>query len=154
MDGYEWDESLETGDPLVDLQHRNIHMLVDYVEAAQDRPELLMHVLERLMEHVDCHFTTEEALMEKTGYIGTEALEHIAAHRQLTDDSRAVVLSFRSGELTDMRPVVEFLRGWLSTHVHDRDRRFIEFVRSRGAVAVLPEPWAADPPRCDHLMAG
>ena len=153
MDGYEWDDSLETGDALVDRQHRNIHQLVGYVEAARDRPELLMRVLERLMEHVDCHFATEEALMDKTGYVGAEALEHIAAHRQLTQDARDVVLKFRSGEITEMEPVVVFLRAWLASHVHDRDRRFIEFVRSRGAVAILPEPWASDPPRLDGWVA-
>lgn len=92
-----WDESLETGDPLVDKQHRDIHTLVDYVEVARDRPELLMGVLERLMEHVDCHFTTEEALMVRTGYVGPEATEHVAEHRRLTENARDAVLNFQRG---------------------------------------------------------
>jgi len=53
MSGLEWGESMETGDLLVDQQHRNIHRLVDYAEAAKDSPEQLMRVLARLMEHVD-----------------------------------------------------------------------------------------------------
>ena len=147
MDSYQWDGSLETGDPLVDQQHRNIHQLVDDIEAAQDRPDVLMSVLERLMDHVSCHFATEEALMEKTGYVGPDALEHLAAHRELTEDARGIVLEFRNGETTDLKPVVAFLRGWISGHVHDRDLKFIEFVRSQGAVAVVPEPWASIPPK-------
>ena len=153
MDPTGWDESLETGDALVDQQHRNIHCLVDYAEAAKDEPERLMTVLERLMEHVDCHFATEEALMVATGYVGADAAEHLADHRRLTDASRDAVLRFRAGELTRMEPVVEFLREWLAGHVHTCDRAFIEYVRTRGATASLPEPWASDPPRLDGLCA-
>ncbi len=145
MSGLTWDESMATGDPLVDQQHQNIHELVDYVEAMRDRPELLMQVLDRLMEHVDCHFTTEETLMEKTGYTGEEEAEHIAEHRKLTQDARDAVLKFRTGELTRMEPVVEFLRTWLADHVHNRDKKFIDYVRARGGMAVVPEPWAAKP---------
>ena len=148
-----WDESMETGDPLVDQQHRNIRLLVDYAEAARDRPDLLMQVLERLMQHVDCHFSTEEALMAKTGYMGLDASAHKAEHRQLTEDARDVVLRFRCGELTEMGPVVEFLRAWLANHVYSRDRVFIEYVRAQGALAILPEPWASDPPQLNGWVA-
>lgn len=153
MDGLRWDASLETGDPLVDEQHRNIHALVDFVAEAEDRPELLMQVLDRLMQHVDCHFTTEETLMERTGYVGKDADEHVAEHRTFTEDARGAVLKFRTGELTSTGPVVEFLRDWLSTHVHGRDMRLIEYVRAQGAVASLPEPWASDPPGLNDWVA-
>ncbi len=153
MDGYEWDQSLETGDPLVDKQHREIHRLVDYVETMQDQPSVLIQVLERLMQHVDCHFATEEALMERTSYVGPDADEHIAEHRKLKEEARAVVLKYREGEIADMEPVIEFLRGWLRDHVHDRDLKFIEHVRGRGVVAYLPEPWASDPPQPNGWVA-
>ncbi len=52
-----------------------------------------------------------------------------------------------------MRPVVEFLRDWLSNHVHEQDRKFIEFVRMQGATATLPEPWASDPPELNGWVA-
>jgi hemerythrin len=153
MNDFKWDESLETGDPLVDQQHRDIHQLVAYAEAAKDHPKQLMTILERLMDHVDCHFCTEEALMEKACYIGLDAAAHIAEHRQLTEDAREAVLKFRTGELTSMDPVLEFLRGWLADHVHVRDRKFIDHVRARGAVAMLPEPWASDPPQMQGRVA-
>lgn len=153
MSAYEWDASLETGDSLVDQQHRDIHALVDYLERAKSEPDLLMRVLDRLMEHVDCHFTTEEALMEATGYVGEEAEGHVAEHRRLTADARDVVLKFRCGELSRTEPVVEFLRSWLQTHVHENDRKFINHVRAQGAVAVLPEPWASNPPELNGWVA-
>lgn len=146
MTGLQWDESMETGDPLVDQQHRDIHALVDYVEAADDRPERIMEVLDRLMEHVDCHFMTEEQLMERSGYGGQSAADHIAEHRELTDAARQAVLRFRSGELTSMKPVVAFVREWFAGHVYEHDRTFVEFVRSRAMAAETPEPWVSNPP--------
>lgn len=146
MNGHDWDGSLETGDPIVDQQHRNIHMLVDFVERSQDEPEAIMRALQRLMEHVDCHFATEEELMQRTGYTGPAAQDHIADHRRLTQEARDVVLKYRRGEIVDTAPVVEFLRSWLSGHVHTRDRVFIEHVQAQGAAAAVPEPWASSPP--------
>jgi hemerythrin-like metal-binding protein len=153
MNEFEWDQSLETGDPLVDQQHRDIHTLVGHMAAAEDRPDEIMRVLDRLMEHVDCHFATEEDLMDRTGFVGEDADEHIAEHRALTQAARDAVLQFRSGELASTEPVVEFLRGWLADHVHERDRAFIEFVRAQGEVANLPEPWASNPPHFDGTAA-
>jgi hemerythrin-like metal-binding protein len=153
VSGLAWDESMETGDALVDQQHRNIHALVDQVEAADDDLAVLRDVLDQLMEHVDCHFATEEALMVRTGYVGKDADEHIAEHRRFTSDARDAVLEFRTGELTHTQPVVEFLRIWLADHVHDRDIAFIEHVRSQGATACLPEPWASHPLQLDDRVA-
>jgi hemerythrin len=141
-----WDASLETGDPLVDQQHRAIHLLVDDVEAADERPDELMRVLDRLMEHVECHFATEEDLMRRSGYRETDAQEHMSEHRRFTEDAREAVHKFRAGELTSAEPVAESLRVWPRDHVHDRDRAFIAYVRTRGDAAALPEPWASQPP--------
>jgi hemerythrin-like metal-binding protein len=148
-----WDKSLETGDPLVDRQHRDIHALVNYVAAADDRPDELLRVLDRLTEYVDCHFTTEEGLMHRSGYVGTEADRHIAEHQELKQAARDAVLQYRMGKLNSTKPLVEFLRTWLSEHVHGRDRALVEFVRSRGETATLPEPWASDPSRLNSLSA-
>lgn len=146
MSEHAWSEIFETGDPLVDKQHREIHALVDYVEQAEDRTDEVLRVLDRLMQHVDCHFATEEALMARVVYEGAPAEKHRDEHRALTQSARELVLSFRAGEMTSTEPLVEFLRGWLATHVHEHDRDFIEFVRGQSAVAEVPEPWASNPP--------
>lgn len=139
-----WEPSLETGDPLVDKQHRDIHELVDDIEAADDRPDELMRVLERLMDHVDCHFLTEEDLMRRSGYDPVRAADHIADHARLAEAARAAVLEFRAGDLTSMRPLAELLRDWLATHVHEQDRHLIDFVRARAISAELPTGRSAD----------
>ncbi len=141
-----WDPELETGDPLVDRQHRNIHSLFNRLESAEDRPEEIMRVLESLLDHVAMHFDTEEDLMRRELYPAKLLEEHVRLHRELTGAARQKVLEFRSGQLTHTRPLVEFLREWIVEHVHQQDRVLIDYVRVRGGVASVPEPWASSPP--------
>lgn len=140
MEERKWEDVLETGDPCVDRQHEEIHQLLDYVESVDDRPEEVLHVLDRLMAHVDGHFATEEALMRRCGYSGDAARAHIADHHQLTQSAREMVLLFRSGELTSTKPLVTFLRGWLEGHVHGHDVQFIAFAKAAGSSAEASPP--------------
>lgn len=133
MDDTSWDESLATGDPVVDEQHREIYRILLYAEAADDRLEEMMAVVDRLMDHVYTHFATEEDLMEATSYTGPAADEHKADHHRLTGEAREAVLGLRSGEITSMHPLVVMLQGWLISHVQDHDRVFIEHVRASRA---------------------
>jgi len=149
MSPIDWDPALETGDPLVDEQHRNIHMIFNELESASDRPGEIMRVLELLLDHVVMHFDTEEALMRRVGYPTESMSEHVELHRELTEAARTKVLEFRSGELDGVKPLLDFLREWVVGHVHQHDRELIDFVKVRGAVATLPEPWASQPP--EHL---
>lgn len=134
----QWDRSMETGDPVVDQQHRDIHRMVDEVEGADGCPDELMRVLEGLMDYVECHFLTEEDLMRRSGFDPVLAERHVAEHHQLADAARSAVLKFRSGDLVSMLPLAELLRDWLATHVHEHDRELIEFVRARAIAASPP----------------
>jgi hemerythrin-like metal-binding protein len=138
---FEWDGTLETGDPLVDQQHRRIHELVGELERAEDTPAELMRVLDHLAVHVDTHFATEERLMVAQAYPQELADAHRAEHAALTQSTRAIIVSFRKGELRSLAPVLEFLRGWLANHVHKCDLQLIEYCRARGSVAVLPRDY-------------
>lgn len=146
MTPIDWDPSLETGDDLVDFQHRTIHKLFNELETAADNAQEIMRVLDYLSEYVLMHFATEEDLMEREHFPADEAEKHVVEHRDLTEGVRVKVLEFRSGDLTSTAPVIEFLRGWLKTHVHECDRLLVDHVRVRGGLARIPEPWASTPP--------
>lgn len=135
------DRSLETGDEVVDRQHRDIKALVADVEHASDDPAEIMDVLERLMDHVECHFATEEDLMHRESYPEDAIAEHVADHHHLTETAREAVLDFRSGGLTTMAPLASLLGDWLSNHVERHDRALVNYVRERGGAAVVPEEW-------------
>jgi hemerythrin len=138
VDTLEWDPALETGDALVDRQHRDIHDLSNELVHAESSPAEVMSVLDRLVDHVLTHFATEEDLMRREFYPPELTARHIAQHRELTEDVRQKVLEFRSGALTATGPLLEFLRDWIATHVTEHDRGLIEYVRARKGLSSPP----------------
>ena len=143
MSRIEWDARLETGDPVVDHQHRAIHNFFNQLESSSGDPAECMRVLDFLTEHVVVHFATEEELMLRSAFPPELAKSHIAEHHRFTDSVRDQVLAFRSGRLTSTKPLIDFLREWLTTHVHDCDRQLVEHIRSCGVVGHLPQEWIA-----------
>jgi hemerythrin-like metal-binding protein len=133
---------LVTGDPVVDLQHQAIHDLFNELDGAADNHSEVLRALDLLTQHVVLHFSTEEELMQRTGFPAELARVHVDEHRELTEGARQRVLEFRDGRLTSTGPLLEFLREWLTTHVQERDRELVEHVRRIGAVAEMPDAWS------------
>jgi hemerythrin len=119
----EWDETLETGDRLVDLQHRHIYEILRELEAAEDTP------------------AEEEDLMRREEYPPNAIHLHQTEHRLLTERTRDYVLQFRTGELSGTAPLIIFLGDWLHGHVEACDRDLIDHVRARGGAAKVPPEW-------------
>jgi hemerythrin len=141
----EWDPQLETGDALVDDQHRAIYELFNELDAAQGRPDEIMSVLQRLVDYTLVHFSVEEGLMRQTKYPPSAIEQHINLHRKLTQDTRDMILDFRAGKLVDAAPLVAFLREWINVHLNEHDRALVEHLRARGARAVLPAEVSSAP---------
>ena len=136
MDPIAWDPSLETGDELIDGQHRGIVDFANEVSALEtDDVSVILDIVDRLMEHVDTHFTAEEDLMTRGGYPAAAAAKHRAEHRMLKDKARAATLGFRSSWNVTRGPFVEFLGTWLLDHIENEDRRLVEFLRRDSAKA-------------------
>lgn len=135
MESIAWDPSLETGDALVDEQHREMHDLLNELVSSGDSPSRIMSVLERLMDHALLHFADEEDLMRREAYPAELSAEHIAQHRALTESARQKVLEFHDGTLTEIGPLVEFLREWVGTHIHEHDRGLVDYVRERNGLS-------------------
>ena len=134
-----WDPSLDTGDALVDGQHRGIVDFANEVAALEtDDAVVILGIVDRLMEHVDTHFAAEEDLMTRGGYPARAASEHRAAHRVLKDKARAATLGFRGSWNSTREPFVEFLGTWLLDHIEHEDRRLIEYLHAHGTAGLPP----------------
>jgi hemerythrin-like metal-binding protein len=129
-----WDTSLETGDALIDAQHREVFELIAKLEVLpSDDPAVILDVAGQIMEHVDVHFSMEEDLMRRWSYPAADVEEHCEEHRSLKDRARSAVLDVRTGRVATTAPMVEFLRTWLTDHIDDLDRRLVDYIRERRA---------------------
>lgn len=127
-----FDDSLMTGNPLVDAQHRalyeKVNELHDAIRNSQERTCIddLVHDVVRLAQE---HFADEEALMESHAYPG------IDEQRRLHEEFRTDVAQMRSeydsaGCGVPLRFAV-FLHEWLVRHMRLEDRKIVAHIRSQ-----------------------
>jgi hemerythrin len=125
---------METGDRTVDGQHRGLVDLFNGLLDAEQRQDErgISLVLEQLCEYVIVHFSAEEALMKRVSYPDEDVAAHLAEHQSLNNSTRDIVLEFRTGRLTSIVPVVEFLGTWLRGHIDQCDRKMVDYAKARG----------------------
>jgi hemerythrin-like metal-binding protein len=127
------DASLLTGDAAVDEQHYELVALANRVAAAESEGRGVAEIssaLEELAAYAASHFGSEERLMRSSAYPEEAAEAHRAEHRDLTKRTRDFVMSYRRGEMTSVRPILEFLGEWLSEHLANTDRKLVDHVRA------------------------
>jgi hemerythrin len=129
-----WDDKYRTGDPMVDLQHRELFTLVNELHDAiigGHAQEAQGRVLARLGKYVVEHFATEERLMLRAGYPGYA--QHKAVHDQLTAKATQIIKDQASGKLVLALTVSTFLADWVKQHIGMEDMRMVTWLRQHQA---------------------
>ena len=127
-----WDSSFETGDRLVDEEHRTlIKMINEFHDALQKQraTDLLNNVLTRLEDYILRHFSHEERLMLESDYPDFKA--HHAAHQNLARHAKEMIHGYRSGELGVPVTLSRFLQDWLTLHIMQTDKKLIHYLQAR-----------------------
>lgn len=126
-----WDESLATGIPKVDTQHKELIRQVESLLEFQNR-ERFHQTIEFLEDYVVRHFHDEEELMIESSY--PKLAEHKALHDAFVTTIGELKDKFEAeGETEENK--LELYRAatkWLMNHILSQDRKFAEFYRSRG----------------------
>lgn len=122
-----WTNTLSTGNIHIDDDHR---MLVERVNTvleciAQRTDNLkLSQALDNLGSFTREHFTQEEAMMHKVGYV--RAQEHGAQHHALLEQMDQVIAQLRAGETIDQMALYSNLTRWVVDHIQQYDREFAQ----------------------------
>lgn len=98
MSAIEWRDVYATGDPGVDLEHRQliatINVIFD-VAAREDSRADTEGVLARLLSEISAHFALEEILMREAKY--QRLTQHKADHDKLLDELRDLMDAHADG---------------------------------------------------------
>jgi hemerythrin-like metal-binding protein len=130
----EWDPTLETGDALVDAQHKGLFELLNELHTAvveQRGNEIAEEVIYRLLRYTATHFADEEALMERFGYPGV--FEHHQLHQALTRETASLAERYLDGHDVLPLTISMFLHDWLMKHIREQDQRVIAYVNEHRA---------------------
>jgi hemerythrin-like metal-binding protein len=118
-----WDRELETGHPLIDGQHHGLVEAFNTLDQAVHQnqgPEVLEWALARLVRATEGHFRDEEGLMGAAAYPRRDA--HRELHGNLLAQVRELLDRYRNDRTGLGQPVLDFLKGWLITHIKEEDR--------------------------------
>ena len=144
----EWDTSLETGIDVVDEQHRQYFVLLNnYLEKASEAPhdgDEFFDLLEKfdfLRQYAREHFSTEESLMQETGFPGYEA--HRWEHRYFEHHVGELFERLKAGGFSAelAHDVNYYIIEWFVEHIRQVDMELVEFLHEKssadGAIASL-----------------
>ena len=100
-----WKKSYEIGIAEIDTQHRNLVGIINELSDAmmnQKGYKVVPHIIEKLVNYIQLHFTTEEEIMRETKYPDLD--EHCQEHLAMTTK------------------VAEFKRNYAMNHETDAER--------------------------------
>jgi len=134
---YKWDETLETGHPRIDEQHKQLFdALINIIEASKqgkDKEEIYK-TLDFLAEYTVLHFKTEEDLQLKYDY------PDYPIHKQSHDEFKTTVknqiytLQTKGPEKELIDIVAQTVGDWLVTHIKGNDIAMAAYLKSQGAI--------------------
>ena len=131
----EFDETLVTGNEIIDSQHKElIDKINELVRSCETSTELSTAVktLNYLADYTDFHFSAEEKLQEEIGYPGIE--EHKKQHKEFiqTIEDLHDMLSEEEGPTKEFSEKVnEKVIEWLYKHIKGFDRSVAEYKNLR-----------------------
>ncbi len=128
-----WNDSYSVGVLKIDNQHKRLVQIINELSdsMAQGKgKDVLGKVLNELVNYVNTHFKSEEELMVKYGYEDYEM--HRYEHEKLTDEVKRFYEDFNAGRAVLSVQIMNFLRNWLMDHIVVKDKKFGQFLISKG----------------------
>lgn len=130
-----FDASYQVGIEQVDREHRQLFEIAVRMHAGLGEGNVAAQAsaqaaIAELLDHVETHFASEEALMKAADYPYLET--HRALHRHLLLQVRDMELRAAAGERYLPAELNYFIHKWLIDHIVTNDRMFGDFVASRG----------------------
>jgi len=127
-----WKKDFETGNQLVDGQHREIFRLVQQVldiDAFSGRKEKIETALNFLANYVVNHFSSEEELMKESSYPDME--KHVEEHKTLIAEVGKFmeVYSEKGGIISVSNSMNNLVISWLNTHIKGSDKEMAAYYR-------------------------
>ena len=120
-----WNHARTVGVKAMDDQHGILmdtmnELRLELVRGSGREPVSVL--LDRLIEFTRMHFSSEEQLMEQTGF--PHLAEHRAAHQRLLSLIRESAYRAQHGEEVQMRPLLCSLRDGYVEHIEGMDREY------------------------------
>jgi len=130
MSFFKWDESLATGIPECDIQHKKLinmfNAIYDAIRLNVDK-KALKEAFESLINYFEKHFALEEELMEKYAY--PEAHIHKEEHKKFKEEIKKFLQNPQ--EEINFLEILKFLKNWWLNHILTMDKKYGPFLETK-----------------------
>jgi len=125
----EWDNRYSVGIKIIDDQHKHLLELTNALHDAcrshghshEKTRQKFRESIQSAVSYVQVHFSTEEKLMDKTDYPGTNA--HKLEHKKFIQKVLENIKAFEEGKTFVPNAFVRFLKDWILEHIAIQDRQ-------------------------------
>lgn len=128
-----WEPKYSVNVELIDNQHKSlvetINLLHDAMKQGKSK-EVLGGILDNLINYTKEHFTTEENFFQKFDY--KEKNAHKLEHDNFVRKAVEFKKSYDSGNTVISSEVLNFLSTWIKNHILVSDKKYSEFLNSKG----------------------
>lgn len=126
-----WDESLETGNEMIDSQHHQLLNLLDEVKDAFKSHNDILHILDKVTALTMTHFLCEEELMTEVNYPSDVTKKMIEQHKTFKAYIRLRIIEFRQSKKLTGQPLQSFIVNYLKDHEFKADRRLVDWIHKQ-----------------------
>lgn len=126
----QWSDSLATGIPLIDDQHKTLCSLINALHRAmcEHQSDAVMEkLLGELKEYTVTHFSTEEQIFSHSEYPNVS--DHMAIHKKFVDTIQDFAKNIATGKAKVSMELLSFLKDWLIKHIQGTDQHYVAFVK-------------------------
>lgn len=129
----EWSNELSVGIEEIDAQHKVLVDLLNQThEAIQQRytAQVTNDIIDQLGEYTRVHFAVEESLMRILHYPDYE--RHKEEHEKLIEQLNELRAKLGEGKGSISFELAHFLKGWLTRHIMETDKRYTSHFLAQG----------------------
>jgi hemerythrin len=128
-----WNNSYSVGINIIDEQHRELFSMINsfYVGCFREDEKSARNFFEQsvhdMVNYIKHHFSTEEKLLEFTGYPGSAG--HKQQHTEFLRNIMSQIRALETENTFPFRPYVQYVKDWLFTHITVSDKKFGVFLQ-------------------------
>jgi len=130
MKYFDFDESFNIGEPIIDSHHRRLFEIFDNLLDSLGKGKgkwIIKEILEELSDYSEYHFSEEEKFMKSLNYPYLE--NHIKQHNEFRKEVKSLLKRYDSKDFMVTSETADFLFAWIKHHIIRSDRKIADFIK-------------------------
>lgn len=133
MVSFKWHKDLDVGVEKFNEQHKQLFDVLARIYEAMDNKQdklVLAGIINDLLKYSKEHLTAEEMCLLKYNYPDYDS--HREQHKYFIKKIEQFAEDFNSGKVMLHCEIAVFIKNWVINHISSVDKKYTEFLNSRG----------------------